>query len=91
MSAGFINVFSQMAKNGNLYDNTWNSRSAQFFSVAGDSSIRVWDIRLPRLGLDEFDVNPTSAIKQNPWHHLENNTWKHAIKVRSVNILYYTC
>ncbi|CAG7727820.1 unnamed protein product [Allacma fusca] len=70
----------ELGKNGNLYDSSWNGRSPQFFSVAGDSSARVWDIRVQKLGLDEFDAPPVASVKVNPWHHLENNTWKFSMK-----------
>jgi len=57
----------------------------QFFSIAGDGTLRLWDIRQQKLGLDDFEVAEqasSNVIKANPWAHLDNNQWKFTLKVK---------
>ena len=72
----------QLGKNGTLYENSLGGKSVQFFSTAGDGSLRLWDIRPSKVGLDEFDAIPEQdIIRSNMWAHLENNNWKYSAKV----------
>jgi len=69
-----------------MYENSNGNKSSQFFSVAGDSTLRMWDIRAHKSGIEDYDDPENqpatrSVIKVNPWAHLENNQWKYTLKV----------
>ncbi|CAL8110058.1 unnamed protein product [Orchesella dallaii] len=78
-SVSWIPPHIEIGKNGMVYDNLIG-RSVQFMSVAGDGTLRLWDIRPQKkpgqAEEDDEDLNK-DVIKVNKWAHLENNQWKY--------------
>lgn len=77
-SVAWLPPHIELGKNAMTYDST-TGRSTQFMSVAGDGTLRCWDIRpQKKLGQgDEDEDDVAKIIKVNKWAHLENNQWKY--------------